>query len=351
MITATGTGTLKPSDKKQDFSGHFCYSFPGERVHSFNKHIEGISELFMDISVIICTFNRCESLRRTLKSFSEMVNPKGISWQLVIVDNNSKDKTRMLCEEYKQKAAWDFRYVFEGKQGLSHARNRGIIEAQGRVLAFTDDDVIVDRHWLSNIHELFQEYRVGGVGGKVLPLWETPKPKWLIQDLYGMLALLDLGDQPIYLDYPEIVFGANFAVRAEMFGKYGAFDKNLGRIGQRLSCHEELDFIHRLQKAGEKILYHPQIVVHHCISRRRLSKWYFRRWKYGAGASNAFLQKHINLIFLFKESYYRIKYNFSHYNYNLLCLSPQRFVHELEIIQYVSLLWHTFMWHIRKCCK
>ena len=82
-----------------------------------------------------------------------MVNLEGISWELIVVDNNSKDKTRALCEEYKKDAPWHTKYTFEEKQGLSQARNRGIQHAQGKIVAFIDDDVVVDKYWLINIHK------------------------------------------------------------------------------------------------------------------------------------------------------------------------------------------------------
>ncbi len=280
-----------------------------------------------------------------MASFTEIVNPEGLSWELIVVDNNSQDKTRAICEEYKKEAAWDLRYVFEEKQGLSQARNRGRQHAQGDIVAFTDDDVIVDKYWLFNIHKVFSEYRVAAVGGRILPLWDTPKPRWLIPDLFGMLALLDLGGRPIYLTSPSI-YGANFAVRAEMFRKYGAFNINLGRIGKRLSCHEEYDFLLRLHHAGEKILYHPNVLVHHCISRERMSKSYFRRWRYYAGASSAVMQKNVSRKDFWKMSGYRAKgllLNVLLYIVNLLCFSAKRFVYELAIINDVSFFWHSFV--------
>ena len=58
----------------------------------------------MDISVILCTYNRSASLRRTLQSFKEIVTPEGLSWELIVVDNNSTDKTREIFEEYIKEA-------------------------------------------------------------------------------------------------------------------------------------------------------------------------------------------------------------------------------------------------------
>ncbi len=110
----------------------------------------------MKISVIICTYNRCESLARTLKSFTKISVPEGSLWELVLVDNNSKDKTKLFVEEFKKNYRLNIEYIFEEKPGKSHALNHGIKQAKGEIIAFTDDDVIVDRDWLLNIQKAFK---------------------------------------------------------------------------------------------------------------------------------------------------------------------------------------------------
>jgi len=159
----------------------------------------------MKLSVVVCSLNRSESLRRMLKSLQEMVIPDYLSCEVIVVDNNSDDDTRLVVEEIEKHFELKIRYVFENKKGLSHARNRGVKEAGGEIIAFTDDDVIVDKHWIKSIDKAFKEYDdVACVGGKILPIWEIPKPKWLKHDLYGYLALLDKGDTVAYMDALDI---------------------------------------------------------------------------------------------------------------------------------------------------
>ena len=97
------------------------------------------------------------------------------------------------------------------------------------------------------------------------------------------------------MDTPYI-WGANFAVKSEMFKKYGLFDSNLGRIPGKLYSGDETEFLQRLLNAGEKILYNPLSIIHHCISADRISKRYFRKWRFDAGELNGILMndmKHI----------------------------------------------------------
>ena len=152
----------------------------------------------MNISVIICTYNRSGSLVRTLESFREVLHPKDAAWELVVVDNNSSDNTREVVDLFIEKSGIPCGYVFENKQGLSYARNNGVAEAKGEILSFTDDDVIVDKNWLQNIEHEFKEKDVACIGGKILPIWEKPQPEWLKGELMQFLALQDLGMRRSY---------------------------------------------------------------------------------------------------------------------------------------------------------
>ena len=229
----------------------------------------------MDISVIICTYNRSESLRKTLESIKEMSVQADLSWEVIVVDNNSKDNTRQVVEDFGRSSGLNVRYVFESNQGLSYARNAGIKEAKGEIIAFTDDDVIVGKNWISTINKIFNENNVGCIGGKILPIWEKSCPKWLTKDLYYCLALLDYAETTFYMDSPYI-FGANFAVKFSLFQKYGYFNTILGRRANKLYGEEDIEFFQKLIERGERILYSPDVLVYHCIPEHRMRKSYFR---------------------------------------------------------------------------
>lgn len=239
----------------------------------------------MSISVVLCTYNRCESLARALTSAAALVLPDSIQWEVLVVDNNSRDRTREVIENFCRQHPGRFRYVFESRQGLANARNAGIREAQGEIIAFMDDDVSVDSAWLENLTAKLRTREWAGAGGRIVPERTFSPPAWLSLNgpcnLGGVLALFDLGDKAGELDQPP--FGANMAFRRETFEKYGGFRVDLGRVGNNLMSGEDTEFGRRLLAAGERLWYEPSAVVYHAMQEDRLKKEYFQTWWFAYG--------------------------------------------------------------------
>jgi glucosyl-dolichyl phosphate glucuronosyltransferase len=295
----------------------------------------------MKISVVVCTYNRSAYLKSMLKSIREAVIPDHLSWELILVDNNSDDDTRLVFEEFERHNDLKAKYVFEQQPGIAHARNRGIQEARGDIIAFTDDDVIVDNYWIQHIEMAFKEHADAAcVGGKIVPIWEIPKPQWLKPNLYHMVALLDYGDSVAYLDAPDI-WGANFAVRSEVFAKYGLFDSKLGRLPNKLYVGEDTEFVHRLLKANERILYYPLSIIYHCVPAHKLSKQYFRKWRYDEGEMKGMLMndmKYVNSLNMQSLTRKRMLRNIIISALKIGCFSKDRFSHELRIFYSLGFL-------------
>src|SRR5580704_17634223 len=89
------------------------------------------AEHLMNITVILCTYNRCASLPRALASVAASELPSAVKWEVLVVDNNSTDETRAVLEEFCHLHPGRVRYLLERRQGLSQARNAGIREARG----------------------------------------------------------------------------------------------------------------------------------------------------------------------------------------------------------------------------
>ena len=239
----------------------------------------------MDITVVLCTFNRCLSLPQALDSIAAQLLPESVKWEVLVVDNNSSDQTRRVTEDYSRKYPNLFRYVFEPQQGLSRARNAGIRAARGEIIAFLDDDVVAEPTWLQNLTASLHDGKWAGAGGRILPPVEFNPPYWLTlggeMDLGGTLALFDLGGEGGELK--RAPYGTNMAFRKRMFEKYGTFRIDLGRCGNNLLSGEETEFGNRLMRAGEHLRYEPSSVIHHPVPKDRLSKKYFRAWWFDFG--------------------------------------------------------------------
>ena len=239
----------------------------------------------VDISVIICTYNRSRSLSAVLQSLGQMAVPQDISWEVIVIDNNSMDDTKEVTVHFS-KVAFEVKYVFESVQGLSHARNRGVEESQGNILSFIDDDVLVATDWLWEVNNAFKQYQVACVGGRVPLQGDVTKPHWWHPDYDNAVGACDKGDQVIIADanYPGLIgIGANLSFTRACFEKYGNFRTDLGRIGSSLLMGEEAEFCNRLKTHGELLMYYPNAVVYQCPSMDRMSRQYVRRWFFRIG--------------------------------------------------------------------
>lgn len=234
----------------------------------------------LDCSVVVCTYNRARSLADTLQALRALEVPPDISWEVVVVDNNSKDETR----EVVAAAAADFprlRYLFQPLQGLSHARNLGIGAARGELLLFTDDDVLPERDWLLRVVEGMRAHGADACGGYIAPLFEVPPPPWLTPRFHGFLAVRAerTDDYPIE-SASQAPFGANMAVKRAVFERVGLFDVTRGRTGKVLASGEDGELFERILGAGLRAWFIGGARVHHKVEAFRLTKRYLRRWRY-----------------------------------------------------------------------
>src|ERR1044071_1939172 len=125
-----------------------------------------MAELY-EITVIISTYNRSEMLAGAIESALEQES-QGVSYEVIVVDNNSTDKTREVVEGYIERGHENLRYVFEAKQGVSYARNTGIAKARAEIIAFADDDVRVAKDWVAKIKAEFDAHpEIDFLGGKI----------------------------------------------------------------------------------------------------------------------------------------------------------------------------------------
>ncbi len=247
----------------------------------------------MDISIIICSYNRAHNLPECFDHLLQLEGTENIQWEIILVDNNSTDETSTVTQRYADQSTLDIRYIFEGQQGVVFARNKGIEVSKGKYIVYIDDDIRVTPKWLRTIHDTFKEFDCDAIGGRIQIESQQPLPKWITPELYGFLGHQDFGSNPRQIDgYKEYPFGGNMAIKRRAFSLIGQFDIRVGRKGdaskkEGLFKGEEPDFFHRLANNGGTFRYHPDILVSHKILPYQLKKGFFLTLHNNAGILEA----------------------------------------------------------------
>ncbi len=219
------------------------------------------------LTVAVCTRDRPDDLARCLQAVEHLDPPAD---ELLVVDNApAGDETERLVRERHPAV----RYVREPKPGLDHARNRAVTEATTDIVAFTDDDVVVDAGWAQALAAAFAaDPEAVVVTGLVVP-WELETDAQVLFERYRSFARgfvaeraqADPAKGPIgwrYGNTGRFGTGANMAFRRDVFRRVGPFDPALGP-GTIARGGDDLEMLFRLLKAGGAIRYEPRAVVRH----------------------------------------------------------------------------------------
>lgn len=250
------------------------------------------------ISIVLCTRNRAEGAERTLESLLTLQHQ---DVEIIVVDNApTDDATRILVERLEHRDP-RVHYVREDRPGLSCARNRGLREASGEFIAFTDDDVCVDPLWINGLMRGFARHpEVGCVTGLVASASLSRRAEqyfdrrvWWSSSCEPRLftAKRAAGDSPLH-PYTAGVFGtgANFAASVPVLRLLGGFDECLG-AGSPTRGGEDLDMFVRLLTAGYGISYEPSALVWH---EHRIDDESLRRQMYAYGLGlTAYITKYL----------------------------------------------------------
>ena len=269
----------------------------------------------MLLSVIIATYNRSKDVKKVIDELKHQYGHLVIDFpnakleeeiELILVDNNSTDDTGAMAfqilseqsrkkgkEKYPEEQYLELKYFLETQQGSSQARNRGIKEASGNLLAFLDDDIHLDQSWLKNSYNLAKEKPENFCNGaRVIPIWELdPLPEWLsIEAPYEVIQSCfpahDHGEEKksYPFDFPnsdrkiQNPISACFLASKDVFENHGDFRLDLGiKANERGAC-EDTEFFWRLIKAGVELEYNPEITVYHPIVKEKITKDFVLRW-------------------------------------------------------------------------
>jgi len=232
-----------------------------------------------DLSLIICTRNRCEQLVPCLEAIQRIEFER--PWELIVVDNGSDDATALVVQEFIEVASFPVHHVPEPRLGLGNARNAGLAAARGEILAFTDDDCYPTAEFLSRVWSAFRDPSLGYVTGRIL-----------LHDLADLPLAIQDYDVPVTFPgksfiHPGGVQGANMAFRRDVLRQIGGFDPLFG--AGSLFPAEDLDAANRASGTGWKGQYRPDIVVRHHHGRKASDA--ARMWKsYGLGIGACYMK-------------------------------------------------------------
>lgn len=259
------------------------------------------------ISVIVCTRNNSTKLQKALNSLAGLNIPPDFQWELIIVDNGSNDDTPKIIDNFKMESRLSVEYIFEPRRGQSNARNRGISEARGEVIAFTDDDCTAHPDWLQKIGDEF-----------------AADPSLLI--LGGRILLYNQQDLPITIITTEnkctfrspsqlfdFLFGCNMSFRKNVINVLGDFDPYFGPGSRYFAC-DDIDFIYRAYKKKLKIVYSPDVVIFHDHGRRTPQQFENLKYQYnfsrGALYCKHILKGDLQMLFLMLNEIAILFFNF-----------------------------------------
>ena len=240
------------------------------------------------LSVVVCayTLDRWDDLSASIRSVHDQRGP--VDELLLVVDH---------CPELAARARAGFTGVRvianRERQGLSGARNTGVAAAHGDVVAFLDDDAAAEPDWSARLLDGYRDPRVLGVGGLVLPWWETGRPDWFPPEFDWVVGCSYRGMAERRSPVRNFI-GANMSFRRAPVLAAGGFRTDLGRVGTRpLGCEEtELCLRMSARDRGGVLLYEPAAVVRHHVPRTRTSWSYFRSRCYAEGLSKAAVARH-----------------------------------------------------------
>jgi glycosyltransferase involved in cell wall biosynthesis len=238
----------------------------------------------MDVSAIIPTYNAAPILRRMLETLVRQNLPHDLDWEALVIDNASSDNTPEVVGEFSDRCD-AVRYVCEKRQGLGHARNRGIAESSGELLCFFDQDVLVSPDYLRNANRFWKGGEWDLAGGRVLPHYEVTPPRWIsalpMKALEGPLSLYDRGDRDFVLgeEVERVAIGANMLIGRPAIGTLGGF-KAADEAGNILRAGGDTDFFLRARREGLRIGYAGSCSVRHLVPKSRLTRRRFLNTAY-----------------------------------------------------------------------
>jgi glycosyltransferase involved in cell wall biosynthesis len=241
----------------------------------------------LDFTVAIPTYNGESRLPELLERLKNQLHTENLSWEIIVVDNNSTDNTAKIVQAYQKnwQCPYPLKYCFEVKQGAAYARKKAVAEAKGKLIGFLDDDNYPISNWVAAAYSFAQKYpKVGAYGSQIHPDWEVQPPQ-NFQRIAPFLAITERGNLPLLYE-----------------AKNKLLPPSAGLVVRKQAWLESLPdkcILTYIQKAGWEIWYNPEMEIFHKIPSSRLQKDYLIPFFRGIGLSR-YVTRMVNI-----QPYYR----------------------------------------------
>ncbi len=244
------------------------------------------------LTVLIATRNGAEWVERSLESLCALVEPAG-GWKLLIVNNDSSDATGEVVGRFAHRLP--LQVLRSARPGKNAALNLALAHVEGELVAFTDDDVVVDPYWLVRLADAAAvEPAYAVFGGAIRPEWPREPESWMLDLVplglaYSLTPPLRRGQCT-----PDAVWGPNMAIRAQVFRSGLRFDEAIGPDGSAdYAMGSETSFTRRLAVRGERCFHVPDAVVGHIIRPTQMNREFVLRRAYRGGRGKGLLAQEL----------------------------------------------------------
>jgi glycosyltransferase involved in cell wall biosynthesis len=245
------------------------------------------------LSVIICCYNSEQRIGKVLGYIGSQENMDGIDWEVIVVDNASRDRTSEVARKSWDRRNIDFQVVHEAKPGLSNARIRGLQTAVYDIIVFVDDDNLLEKDYLLQAFKLMKDNPgVGLAGGYGTAISDVKFPPWFHE--YG--TVYAVGEQAvkpgILASSRPYLHGAGLVMRKEAWDYLinNGFTFILsGRKGKSLSSGEDSEISSAMRFSGYELWYEPSLKFKHIISEERINWKYVRQLAKQFGKSSVII--------------------------------------------------------------
>ncbi|SOD18648.1 glycosyltransferase family 2 protein [Pedobacter xixiisoli] len=248
----------------------------------------------MKLSIIIPTYNRSQLLSHTLQSIADQIIQE--AFEVIVIDNGSNDNTKDIVDFHLSRIQ-NLIYMYDAVPGLLTGRHCGVKLSKGEILCFIDDDVILDKHYASNLIKSFEKQpSLHLATGPSLPNYEVSPPEWLTYfwesnnsfNHCSWLSLLDFGTNEVTID-PNFVWGLNFCIRKKSLIECGGFHPDcMPSELQEFQGDGETGLTLKARDKAMMAKYIPTLKLYHFVPATRLTVDYFKKRAFYQGVCNSF---------------------------------------------------------------